>query len=109
MTFMISTEGFQLDDTLRERAQALSEKFQERVSDEGRIHMTLARTDKRHVQATVRVHLFQHDFVAHGRDESAIKALNHAMDALTRQAKDHRDKVIDRHHHAPNVAEFVRS
>lgn len=109
MTYMISTEGFQLDPALRESAQQLSEKFHEKLDIKERIRMNLTRSDKRHVVATVNLHAFQHDFVGQGKDEDALKALKAAMEALTRQALSHRKKMIDRSHHAPSAAEFVRS
>lgn len=109
MPYIIATEGFQVDQDLRDRAQLLSEKFHERVANEDKIRFKLARTDKRHVEATAHVHAFHHEFIGHGRGESAITALNAAMETLTRQALEHHKKMVDRQHHAPSVAEFVRS
>jgi ribosome-associated translation inhibitor RaiA len=109
MTFMISTEGFQLDDSLRERAQLLSEKFHEKLSCEDRLRMNMHRTDKRHVEANVHIHTMGRDFVGHGRSNDAIRALNDAMEHVTRQALSARKKMIDGNHRAPSASEFVRS
>jgi putative sigma-54 modulation protein len=99
MDIIVTGKQFEITDAIRDYAREKANKLPRYYDRVAEIEIVISKPDNHEYDVELIVHVDHHDnFVARRRNEDLYACIDEANDKMTRQLKDHKERLRNRKH-----------